>query len=299
MTACDASPYAATIGNQEISVNQLNHQLAEYASNKAYVTSFDQSQAENAQAAQQQGETAPAYTVAGNGGAGTYSTGFAAYVLQRDIQVDAVHQSLASGKSKFQPATADESIAARAIYEYSAPYFGSLAPDIQQILVEQLADLGAITKAPSPLSSVQQDFAEIQGNVFSSVCVKEASAFTKQAAQLIVSSGAVNGTQVCYDQQDLQAQPAAVQKAVMALTSDGQVSGVITTSYGFEVLQLVNRQTPGLSTGVAQVISAATSSDSLTAANTILERAHVKINPAYGTYSSQTGQVTPPVQPGQ
>ena len=295
LTACDASPYAATIGGQEISVNQLNHQLAEFVGDRSFVTYFTQSQQAEAQQAQQEGQSFQAVTVSGNGGSGTYSTGFAADILDYDIEIDAVRQYVAA---KGVPVSNDELEASRALWYTNSGFdFATLPGDLQNLFIQDYADKGALTAAPSPLSSLQQPYSSIDTYLFSSICVNEASAFSAQAAQSIVAAGTFTGTQVCYDQQELQEQPAAVQKAVLGLTTDGQISGVVDTSYGYEVLQLVSRQSPGLSPGVAQVLAAATAQSDTNVADIVMA-AHVKVNPAYGTYASSTGSVTPPQLPG-
>lgn len=296
LTACDASPYAATVGGQEISVNQLNHQLAGFAGDRSFVTYFDQNAQSNAEEEQEEGDSnAQAITVAGNGGPGTYSTGFADEILDYDIEVDAVHQYVAA---KNVTVTNDELEASRAIWYSSTGFdFTSLPADLQDLFIQDYVDKGAITSAPTDLSSVEQAYSSISTYVFSSICVNQASAFSAQAAKQIIAAGTFTGTQVCYDQPELEMQSAAFRKAVLGLTTDGQISGMIPTSYGYQVVQLVSRSAPGLSPGVIQVLAAATA-DSETNVADIVTGAHVKVNPAYGTYSSSTGSVTAPQLPG-
>ena len=285
-SACDVSPYAATINGHVISVNALNHQLAEFSSNRAFVQQFNASESASAQQA-----GAPAVSVAGAGGSGTYSTQFVGQVLAVDVEIDAVHQSLAA---KGTPATPDEILAARAVEEVAASQFwDQFPPDVRNLLVEQLADEGALTPPPSDPTSVQSAYDQISGNLFSSICVVEATAFSATAAQVIIAGGAVNGAQTCLTQTAVEQEPRPFQSAVLGLQTVGQISAAVPTSFGFEVLRLVSRSSPGLSPGVQQVL-AATSNPPQTLQG-IVTSAHVKINPAYGSWSGT--RITPPPPP--
>lgn len=285
-SACDVSPYAANVNGHTLTVNTLNHQLAEFSSNRAFVQEFNSSEAASAQ---QTG--APAISVAGAGGSGTYSTQFVGQVLSVNVEVDAVHQHLAA---RGTPAGADEVMAARAVEEVAASQFWDQFPtDIRNLLVEQLADEGALTPLPPDPGSVQSAYAQISANLFSSICVAEATAFSATAAQVIIASGNVNGAQVCLTQADLEQEPPAFQTAVLGLQTVGQISAAIPTSFGFEVLRLASRSSPALSPGVERVL-AATSNPPQTLQG-IVTSAHVKINPAYGSWSGT--QVTPPPSP--
>jgi hypothetical protein len=285
LTACDASPYAARVGGQVVSVNALNHELAQFSADQAFVRDFDANQA-----AQAQQSGAGPVTIVGAGGPGTYSSQFVSQVLGVNIEIDAVHQDLAATG---QPATPDEAIAARAAQEATGSAFWDQFPlAIRNLLVEQLADEGALTPVPADPTSLQGAYSQIQPYLFSSLCMEEASAFSSAAAQSIVASGNVTGTKVCLSQTDMEQEPAAFQAAARGLTV-GQVSQPIPTSYGFQVLQLVSRSSPGLDPGVERVLAA--DSGSGPSLQGILTKAHVKVNPRYGTWSG--GQVTPPQAP--
>jgi hypothetical protein len=285
-SACDVSPYAANVNGHVLTVNTLNHQLAEFSSNRAFVQEFNASESASAQ---QTG--APAISVAGAGGSGTYSTQFVGQVLAVDVEIDAVHHYLAG---KGTPATPDEILAARAVEEVAASQFWDQFPtDVRNLLVEQLADEGALTPLPSDPTSVQSAYAQISANLFSSICVTEATAFSASAAQDIIASGVVNGAQTCLTQADLEREPGAFRSAVLGLHSVGQISAPVPTSFGFEVLRLVSHSSPGLSPGVQQVLAATNNPPQ--ALQGIVTSARVKINPGYGTWSGT--RVTPPPSP--
>jgi hypothetical protein len=275
LTACDASPYAAKVNGHVITVNSFNHTLASWSSNQAVAQSFQQG----------------GVNVVGTGGRGTYSTNFASQVLTTIVNAAIIHQYLASSG---HPATSEQQITARAVAEVQdAQIWGQLSPSLRDFLVQELADEGALTQAPTDLSTVQSDFQVIRPNLFSSVCVIEASAFNLAEAQSISSSGPVNGADHCYDQTSLDERPAAFQSAVRGLAAPGDVSQPIKTSYGWVVAKLVSRATLSLDAQVAQVLTARQSAPP--AVQTLLTSAHVRVNPAYGTWSN--GQVNPPVSP--
>lgn len=283
LSACDASPYAATVNGHVITVNQLNHQLAGWASNSIWVQQFD--------AGNSQSQGGNGTTVVGTGGPGTYSSAFAGDILGDIVDVDAIHQHLAATG---QAATPDEMVAARAVNEYLRnQYWDHFSTQIRSFLVEQLADEGALAPRPSDTSSLQGPFNEISPYLFSEICVDEASAFSAQAARAIASSGTVNGAEACLDQAAVEQESPAFQVAIQKLTKPGDVSAPIASASGpqvFQVLRLVSRTSPGFDAGVQRVLSAATNQPP--AINGILSSAHVKVNPLYGTYSN--GQVTPP-----
>ncbi|MGH9058097.1 MAG: hypothetical protein ACRDZY_01060, partial [Acidimicrobiales bacterium] len=103
-TACDSSPFAASVGSATIKQTTLNAQLRAQTANKSFVAAIDQ-------ANQQQGQQAA--TVAGQG-SGTYSTPYVASVLTTMIIDTAVHQKAASSGRLPGPALLD---AARSIEE--------------------------------------------------------------------------------------------------------------------------------------------------------------------------------------
>jgi hypothetical protein len=285
LTGCDASPYAATVNGQVITVNALNHQLAMWASNKTWVQGFNQG---NAQSAGGDGTT-----VAGAGGTGTYNSKFVSAILNLNVDAIAVHQHLvATGNLP----TSDEVIASRAVNEYlRSQFWTEFPPQLRDFLVQQLADQGALAKVPADTSQLQGPYSQIQPFLFSRICLVQASAFSAADAQAIITSGTVNGAQTCYDQAAPEDQSPQFRSAVQKLTNPGDISSAVQTSYGFVVLKLVSRDTPGFSPGVQRVLVAATSQ--VPAVNDIVSKAHVTVNPAYGSWSN--GQVSPPRAPLQ
>lgn len=282
LSACDASPYAATVDGHVITVNSLDHVLASWASNKSWVQGFD--------AASSPSQGGNGTTVAGTGGPGTYNSKFVALILGTMVEVDAVHDRLAATGNL---PTAGEMVASQAVNEYlRAQYWDQFPQQVRQFFVDRLAGWAALTPTPSSTSSLQGPFSEIRPYLFSKLCVTEASVFNAAAAQAVIASKSVTGADVCFDQSGLEAQPPAFQSAVRNLVHVGDISSAIKTSYGYEVLQLNHRDAPGLDADVARVITAAETPPS--AVNGIITSVHVKVNPRYGTWAN--GQVSPPQQ---
>ena len=281
LSACDASPYAASVNGYTISQLSLNNQLKQWSSNRTWVASFDSANS------QQNGGSGA--TVAGSGGANTYSSTFVADILDNMIQVRIIHQRLAAtGKLP----TADEVVASRAVNEFlRANYWAEFPSSLRQFLVEQLAEQAPLTPVSSDTATLKSAYSQITPYLFSSVCVISASAFDQARAQSLASGGNLTGAPVCFSQTDFEDQPAALQKAVQKL-SVGQTSSPIPTSFGYQVVKLVSRQSPGFTEGVQRVLSVATASSVAPSVTALIKSAHVKVNPAYGTWSN--GRISTP-----
>ncbi|HET9075464.1 MAG TPA: peptidylprolyl isomerase [Acidimicrobiales bacterium] len=281
LSACDASPYAANVNGETISQLSLNQQLKQWSSNRTWVASFDSANA------QQNGGAGT--TVAGTGGQGTYSSTFVADILDNLIQVTVIRQHLTATHNL---PTADETVASRAVNEFlRGNYWSEFSPSLRQFLVDQLAEQAPLTPVSSDTATLKSAYSQIQPYLFSQICLVEASAFDQSAAQQMSAAGNLRGAKVCYSQSDFENQPKSLQAAVQKL-SVGQVSQPIHTSFGYQVVQLASRQTPGFSPGVQRVLSVATASKVPAAVTKLIDSAHVQVNPAYGTWSG--GRITTP-----
>lgn len=281
LSACDASPYAATVNGHSISQVTLNHQLSEWSSNKAWVRSFD---SQNSSANGGSG-----VTVVGAGGSGTYSSAFAAEILANMVQSEIIAQRL--HQTREEP-TADEVTASRAVNEYlRSAYWEQFSPSLRQFLVQQLADQAVLTPVSTDTATMQTAFNDIKPYLASQTCVREASAVTQSDAQQIVASGTVGGSEECFSQDHLESQSQTFQTAVEKLNV-GDIAQPIKTTYGYTVVQLASRQTPGETPGVKQVLSVVTARTEPVQITRVVNRARVKVNPTYGTWSK--GTITPP-----
>ena len=281
LSACDGSPPAVSVNGQVLTVAGFNSQLAQWTADKTFVASINtQSQQ---QAAQQGGGQAP--TVAGQGLDGvksTISSTFVNQVLTFNIQSIALQQYVDKHGG---PATAEEVETSRAINESSrSAYWDTMPEALRDIFINFVANEGVLTAAPSAAATaqLQQQYQSIQPAIFSSVCLIEGASPDLASAGAVVASGTVTGAQVCFDQQQFESQPQAFQAAVLGLTTVGQIAQPLKTSFGYQVLELNSRNSPPLDAGVAQVLTAASTSPQQL--STIFAAATVTVNAAYGTW---------------
>lgn len=285
LSACDASPYAARVNGHVISQLQLNTQLKELASTPQFVSYF------NTQSSSSNGGSGA--VVAGTGGPGTYSQTFVSAVLRLDVEVAAMDQHLAATGRQPGP---DALQAARGLQEASSSsYWDQLPPSQRDFLTRLVADEGMLTPVSTDTAGLQNVYAQLAPYIFSQVCVQQATAFSQADAAGLIASGNPGGSQICYDQQALEAQPAAFQAAVRGLKTGQLARTPVKTSYGYVVLKLISRDGPGLTDGVKRVLSLTSATSVSPEVSSTIQRASVKVNPAYGTWSN--GQVQPPSAP--
>lgn len=281
LSACDASPYAANVNGQTISQLALKNQLKDWSSNRAWVTSFDSANS------QQNGGSGT--TVTGTGGPGTYSSTFVADILDNMVQVNLIHQHLEATRNLPTP---DEVVASRAVNEFlRADYWDQFPPSLRSFLVDQLAEQAPLTPVSGDSATLRSAYSQIQPYFFTQLCVIEASVFDRAAAHQIASVPDLRGAKLCFTQTTFEEQSEVFQKAVANLAV-GDTSPPIATSFGSQVVRLVSRQSPGFTGGVQRVLSVATASSVPPAVTKLIDSAHVKVNPAYGTWSR--GKITTP-----
>jgi hypothetical protein len=280
-TACDASPYAAKVNSKIIDQTELNAELRAWAGNRDYVTAFNSS------------NSSSGVTVAGDA-TGTYNTTWVANILGGMVGASIFRQQLASSGQVPSPAIDDASASVNAISQIGWDQF---AAAFRQTLVVRLADESALSPPTVPVATLQSVYTHYLPNFFSELCTAESSAFNQAEAQALETNGVPNGTKTCYNQAQFSNQAAAFQTAVLNLPV-GKTAPPIRTSYGYLVVRLISRTTQPFSNDVQRVLSTAILSaegSPNSALDTLLAKAKVKINPAYGTWTSS--QVVPPVPP--
>jgi hypothetical protein len=161
------------------------------------------------------------------------------------------------------------------------------------------AALGPPTIATAELKNVY-DSSRNRAYFFTQVCVKQVSAFTINEAETIAGTGVAAATPVCYDQVGLEVQPATYRSAVMG-AAVGALAQPVQYGSGFEVVQVTSRTEQGFTPAVESTLealaaeaAAVSSGGNTTADKSVLSKLHVSINPAYGVWSAQQGQVLSP-----
>lgn len=277
LTACDASPFAATVNGRVIKQSALDSELKAWASNPTYVKQFD----------------GTGLSVAGDNAGATYSASWVTSILFGMIVGNAVHDHLAAGGNLPDPATL---AAARAVSEIQTGW-NQFSPAFRQTLVQRLADQSALGSVNVAITTLQQVYQQYQPFFFNQVCVLLSDAPTLADAETISATGGQNGASICFAPADLEPYPDAFRTAVMT-TAVGQTSQPIQTALGFQVIRVVSRAEQGFTTQVQLVLSTAIDRAQGTVNQDLAQLmavARVKVNPAYGSWSS--GQLSPPPQP--
>jgi hypothetical protein len=285
LTACDTSPYAARVNSQVIKETGLNTEIRAWAGNATYVSSYD-----SANSTQNGGSGTSVVGAA----AGTYSLPWVATILSGMIEASVIHQHLnATGELPDQ----DMVNASRSVNETSGQEWTEFSPAFRDVLVGRLADEAAASQTTVATATLRQAYEQYLQYFFVQICVLQSTATTQAAAQAITASGGVNGAQVCYDQAQLEGYPVAFKNAVMQ-TAVGHASQPIQAGFGYQVVKVVSHQEQGFNPGVQRVLSLVLSSGQGStdpALAKLISGAHVKVNPAYGTWSSTSGVVPPQV----
>jgi hypothetical protein len=285
LSACDTSPYAAQVNSQVIKETGLNSEIRSWAANPTYVSSYD-----SASSTQNGGSGA---SVAG-AAKGTYSLPWVAMILSGMIEARIIHQHLSSAGNLPDQ---DMLNAARSVNETSGQEWTEFSPAFRDVLVGRLADEAAASQLAVATATLRQAYQQYIQYFFVQICVLQSTATTQAAAQAISASGGVNGAQVCFDQAQLEGYPVAFKNAVMQ-TAVGSVSQPIQAGFGYQVVKVVSRQEQGFNAGVQRVLALVLSNGQGTVDPSLaklIQGAHVKVNPAYGSWSSSSGVVPPQV----
>jgi len=291
-SACDVSPYAASVNSQVIKQTAVSAELRAWAGNRQYVSAFDASSRQSAQCQQDP----PACVFVVGDAPGTYNSGWVSSILTDMISSSVVHQRLhATGRHVSRAGLQ----AARAVSEISQIGWTSFPPSFRDTLVNRLAEDALITPPLAELSqTISQIYQQYKQYWFSRVCVLQTAVFSLDAAKKLSSGNHLGGTPVCYSQVDLERQPSGLRSTIMALAT-GHVSQPVKTPYGYLVVEVTGRDIIGLTPELRRTISVAfIDAEGIPngSVDALLAHARVKVNPAYGTWKGK--QVAPPRTPG-
>lgn len=277
LTACDASPFAATVNGRVIKQSALDSELKAWASNPTYVKQFD----------------GTGLSVAGANPGATYSASWVTSILFGMLVGNAVHDHLAATGRLPDAATL---AAARAVDEIQTGW-NQFSPAFRQTLVQRLADQSALGSVDVAVTTLQQVFQQYRAFFFNQVCGLLSDAPTLADAQAISATGGQNGGSLCFTPAELEPYPDAFRTTVMT-TAVGQASQPVQTALGFQVFRVVSRAEQGFTPEVQLVLSTAIDRAQGTVnpeLSQLMAQARVKVNPAYGSWSN--GQLSPPAQP--
>jgi hypothetical protein len=316
LSACSTAPPAAIVNGQAISVPQLDRWLQGWASSAAYNKAEDAVFYAQAEQSYEAGNTSPnLYTVVARTGAGTgpdvFGTFWAAIELSNLITALAVHEHLEHlGEA---PTAVELDAAWQAEYSANPALWGQLSPTLRLSGAEQDADR-ALVNGPVAKSSTDAAFyKKYKAHFWSQVCVATANvtvpgpgggvdmaASLKEADQVASelsghpSPGAApvtGGGRFCDSPAKFIEMSSNFQTQVGAAPV-GQAT-VLTEKYGYEVVEVRSRTViPYNKETAADIDIVATGGGSQnppTGDKTVIDilaASDVKVNPAYGTWSS-------------
>jgi hypothetical protein len=277
-TACDTSPYAAKVNSQVIRQVELNAELRAWAANPTYVASYNQ--ASNG-------------TVAGDA-PGTYNTTWVASILGGMVDATVIRERVVATD---QPPSSATLAASRTVSGLGEVGWQDFSPAFRDVLVSRVADEAVLTPVSASKSTLSNTYKQYMPYFFLQICTVSASAFSPGQAASIAAQKVPNGVSACYNQVEFEAQSMAFQTAVLTLPV-GSVSPPIKTSYGYQVVRVVDKSLQPYTHDLQQVLSLVIMSSQGSGnpvVTGLLSKASVRINPAYGTWASL--QVKPPAVP--
>lgn len=305
---CDSSPSAASINGQVIKQTTLQTELRDRAANKSYVNAVDQA------GAQIGGPTVGGLSTA------TYSSGFAAGVLDQMVEDRAIHQYLVA-RHALPPASA--LAAARGVEEVGAgAYWQGFPSSIRDEFVAALADRAQIEPRPTSTADARKAFMSHQANFFSRVCTRKISvkvlapggavdfAASKDRADRIqddfnrgtLGGDTGGGSVTCYSQARLEDQSQALFSEILSL-GPGEAAAPVKTGYGYDVLAIDSRDlqafTPGTAAVLAFALNSSTQNGYTPALVRVLQATKVTVNPAFGMWNPSVLTVQTSAVPGE
>jgi len=316
------------VNGQVITQPELSHYLQGWASSPAYVAAFNEASKSQSAEYASQGETVPAFTVSGTGsGPGNFGLPWTTGKLTELVSATAVQQYL-EGRHE-----APSYLQLSAAWTSEEAALGQVWPQLPAALrssvSQSTADLSLVQTKPPNLKTAEQFYKSNLSSFWSQVCLTtldvsvagpngtvDMAASRKQATTVAAeltaaASGAAVpdvavGARYCQSPEQLIEQPLAFRQQVSALTPGK--AGTVPQSWGYEVVLLRSRTIIPFNAQVATVIGVVALGAGPTAYTwpvqgdtgdtgliTILKAADIKIDPAFGSWT--TALPSPPYIP--
>lgn len=313
-SACNSSPYAATVSGTVIPQTALNQQLA-YADQAPIYQQLMETI--------EQQSTGNTVAVAGSG-SGTHNKAWVALELTQLVQATIIHQAVVA--RHLQPGTAMLH-AARGVLEaeMTPTAFAGVPSAFRDQLVQQVAEHAQLEQPSSDLSQLKQIYDQYTPDFYTQVCVRqisvtvtspdgsidfpaslaEAKDITSQfdSTSTVPSSsgtsGVSGGALTCYSQAQMQDQAPSFITTVMALPP-GRAATPKKTGLGYDVVAVVSRRSEPFSGDVAKALQAVILQRQPTTDHAVLAlnaKAHVDVNPTYGSWRPGSPKSSPAVVP--
>jgi hypothetical protein len=294
LSACDASPVAASVNGTVIHQSTLLQQLTWWASSPDYIGAYNAQAAQEAQANNQQ--TSP--QVLGDG-TQTYGLQWTTQQLTSMIVQTAIEQKLASeGKAP----TAEQYNAAWSAEWANFSNAWRQFPEALRTTVAQRDADQAVLGTTGNASSEQAYYKDHVADFFSQVCVRTAAVTgglsqARAVASTLASKNTVTadsaGVVTCYTPEQLIEQPAAFTNQVVGLKV-GQVGAPQAASFGYNVSRVTSRTVLAYNQTVANVIGiieqGGSTQQSISDAKVIglLKADKIHVDPGIGTWVTNT-----------
>jgi len=316
-SACDSSPYAVMVDNHALSQSTLNGQLSQLSANRAFIQTVESSQGAGIH-------------VTGDGSA-SYSSEWTAAVLTAAATAAAVHQHLvATGNLPSQAQIQAVQAVDAAAYSSGLTWY-QFTPAIRALIVQRDADMAQVVPTgpnvnPGSLKRVAHAYAT---SLFTRVCLRTievsvpgaggnvnfpaSQAKAKAVVAAINKAGtaganrpSLGGSVDCYGQTGFAGLPLPVVKGALQAKA-GAAAPPERNSDGYQVVGVVSR-TPLDTTShefsqaisvLVQVNSLYSGGSTVPAIKSLVSRAHVRVDPMYGTWrDTKNGwAVVPPSGP--
>ncbi|CAG4924270.1 MULTISPECIES: peptidylprolyl isomerase [Acidithrix] len=310
-SACNVTPYAASVGSSYISVSSLNSELASLAANKTFVSKL----------------TAQEPVFASNSaGSKVFSTKFVDQVLNRRISVDLISQAVAKLGLHISPS--EMTVAkATAVGSYGGTaIFDQFPKSYQAILTSDTADITVleayITKANISIPALRSYY-QANPTQFDQICAAHILVPTLAKAQSLLSQLRAGASFVTLARSNSTDTNTAPNGGYIGCGLDANFASAFGSAFASEVATGVPNQalTPvalGSSYSIPMVVSRTQISFTNSIANIVSDKfgangsaslnafiageakgANVNVNPAYGTFSINTSNsaVNPPALP--
>jgi hypothetical protein len=325
LSGCSATPSAAIVNGQAISLGQLDQRLHLWASSPAYVDAEDETFLEQAeQAEEEENEQVQASSVLAlyGSGAGVYGLTWSDIQLSDMIFGLAMRQHLARLGEAPTPVQFDAAWDSEDAL--NATEWGQLTPALRTSLATQDADEALVNGSVKATSQDTAFYKDNKSHFWSQVCVSTVDisvvgrgggvdmAASKQQADQVASqlsghSSSANapvtsGGRYCDSPEQFIEQPAAFQKQVGALAPSQAT--VLAESYGYQVVEVRSRpliafgnQTAGDIDVVASGGGSQNPPTNDAKVTKVLSAANVQLNSTYGTWTALPAPCPPEIVP--